>query len=247
MKKKKFFSLMCTLMVSLAFSSNVPTTLYTEPSESEPPNTPSGNTKYEYFDLGLPSGTLWATRNVGAENAWDYGDYFAWGEVKPKEMYSWETYKHANGIYDSQTKYSTSASYDTVDNMTTLYPEDDAASVNMGSNWRMPTIEEYEELIENCTWTWTDNYVEKGVNGYVIIGKNGVSIFLPAAGCRNGFGLYGVGSYGYYWSSSLYGADYQFYAMDLFCSSIHSAYSIYNTYGTYRYYGQSIRAVRCKN
>ena len=97
-------------------------------------------------DLGLPSGTLWADRNVGADAPEAYGDYFAWGEVTPKTEYNWSTYKWCNGDAYSQTKYFTSSSYGTVDGKTTLDLEDDAAYVNMGSEWRMPTNAEQDEL-----------------------------------------------------------------------------------------------------
>ena len=95
--------------------------------------------EHEWVDLGLTSGTLWATCNVGATAPEDYGDYFAWGETEPKEDYSWSTYKWCNGSYKTQTKYCTNSKYGTVDDKTELEPEDDAAFVNWGSTWRMPT------------------------------------------------------------------------------------------------------------
>ena len=141
---------------------------------------------YNAVDLGLPSGTLWADRNVGADSPEAYGDYFAWGEIEPKTIYGWSNYKWCNGSYDTLTKYCTYSSDGTVDNKTTLDLEDDAAYVNMGSEWRMPTITEQQELIDNCTWTWT---TQNGVNGYKVTGNNGNSIFLPAAGFRSGTDL----------------------------------------------------------
>ena len=160
---------------------------------------------YQWVDLGLPSGIKWASCNVGAENPEDYGNYYAWGEVLPKEDYSWETYKYANGASNKLTKYCNNASYGDngfTDNKTTLDPEDDAAQVSWGGSWRMPTDAEWAELIANCTWTWT---TQNGINGYQVTGKtNSNSIFLPAAGFRYGTNLRNVGTYGYYWSSSLY-------------------------------------------
>ncbi len=161
---------------------------------------------HAYVDLGLPSGLLWATCNVGADNPEDYGDYFAWGETQPKEYYDWSTYQYANGTswQDPQlTKYCTNADYGYngfTDDLTTLLPEDDAATANWGSDWRMPTKEEWQELYNNTTVTWT---TQNGVNGRLFTASNGNSLFLPAAGCRYYSGLDYAGSWGSYWSSSL--------------------------------------------
>ncbi|MCQ2316813.1 MAG: PEGA domain-containing protein, partial [Bacteroidales bacterium] len=155
---------------------------------------------HEYVDLGLPSGTLWATCNVGAGSPEDYGDYFAWGETNTKNNYDWSTYKWCRGSYDSQTKYNTKSVYGTVDNRTVLEMSDDAAHVSWGAGWRMPTTEEWEELYDKCTWMWT---TQGGKNGYRVTGPNGKSMFLPAAGGRDGTVVDDAGSDGYYWSSSL--------------------------------------------
>ena len=171
---------------------------------------------HEYVDLALPSGLKWATCNVGANSPEEYGDYFAWGETQQKDYYDWSTYKYCNVTYDTQinafrsdtlTKYCTSSSYGTVDNKTVLELEDDAAHVNWGGNWRMPTKVEQLELIDtnNCTWKWT---TQNGVNGYKVTSVvNGNSIFLPAAGYRYYDNLGNAGSIGYYWSSSLYAGN----------------------------------------
>lgn len=155
-------------------------------------------------DLGLPSGIKWASCNVGAEKPEDYGNYYAWGEVVPKENYSWTTYKYANGNGNKFTKYCDKESYGAngfTDNKTTLDPEDDAAHVNWDGSWRMPTDAEWIELRDNCTWTWT---TQNGINGYQITSKtNSNSIFLPAAGGRYDTDLYYFGRNGYYWSSSV--------------------------------------------
>lgn len=159
---------------------------------------------HEYVDLGLPSGTKWATCNVGATSPEEYGDYYTWGETTTKcYYYLWETYKYGD-LYDL-TKYNTDSGCGTVDNKTTLEAADDAATQNWGGNWRMPTIDEWIELIENCDWPWTDNYKGTGVAGRIVASRtNGNSIFLPAAsGCCN-TDLYSVrGVIGVYWSSSL--------------------------------------------
>ena len=164
-----------------------------------------------YVDLGLPSGTLWATCNVGAEAPEDYGDYFAWGDTQPKDFYGWDTYQYG-GFYEGEwgefygklTKYCNSSYFGYngfTDNLTTLLPEDDAATTNWGSDWRMPTKEEWQELYNNTTVTWT---TQNGVNGRLFTASNGNSFFLPAAGYRYSSYLGSAGSYGYYWSSSLY-------------------------------------------
>ena len=154
---------------------------------------------YEAVDLGLS--VKWASFNVGATKPEEYGGYYAWGETEEKEDYYWETYKWCNGSYDTMTKYCTSSSYGTVDNKTVLDPEDDVAHVKWGGDWRMPTTEEQQELIYNCSWEWT---ALNGVNGYKVTGPNGNSIFLPAAGYRSGAGVSDRGDFGSYWSGSLY-------------------------------------------
>jgi len=164
-------------------------------------------TDNDYVDLGLPSGTLWATCNVGAQNPWDYGDYFAWGETEPKDDYSWSTYKYCNGSSSTMTKYCNKSDYGYngfTDELTVLQPEDDAATVNMGSNWRMPTEAEILELYDDCDWEWTSNYNGTGVAGRIVKSRNNSnSLFLPAAGLRYGADLVYAGSSGRYWSSSL--------------------------------------------
>ncbi len=105
---------------------------------------------HDYVDLGLPSGTFWATCNVGAMNPEDYGDYFAWGETEPKSYYDWSTYKYCNGSSSTITKYCSDSEYGTVDNKYTLEAIDDAATVNWGGDWRIPTIEEQAELTGAC-------------------------------------------------------------------------------------------------
>ena len=229
---------------------------------------------HDYVDLGLPSGTLWATCNVGAtkpeeygdyfawgevepkgkhswvnsweevepedeyswENSEEYGDYFAWGEVEPKGEYSWENYKWCKGTEETLTKYSTSSYFGTVDNKTTLDLSDDAAYVNWGSSWRMPTIAELDELRNRnyTTWNWT---TQNGVKGYKVTSKaNGNSIFLPAAGKRYGSCLFEPGAYGDYWSSCLDSgrSDYA-YHLDFYLK-VEWGHSLRDT-------GRSVRAV----
>ena len=168
----------------------------------------------EYVDLGLPSGLKWAKCNLGASKPSDYGDYYAWGETAPKADYTWATYKWMQAG-QSDWKYITKYTfadgktggiwYDSDgnfigDNLTTLRPADDAATQQLGSPWRMPTVDEQKELITKCTWTWT---TQDGVNGCQVDGPNGNSIFLPATGFVNDTALINKGDEGYYWSSSL--------------------------------------------
>ncbi len=207
---------------------------------------------YDYVDLGLPSGLKWATCNVGTTKPEEYGNYYAWGEVEPKEVYSWSTYKFMDSninAWNGVTKYTfadgqtSGVWYDSEgnfigDNKTVLDPEDDAASVNMGGTWRMPTKEEIAELIDECTWTWTDDYNGTGVAGRIVTSKsNDNAIFLPAAGFRLNSDLYYAGSYGFYWSSSLI-TDYSDYAYYLYFNSGSVSWD-----NRSRFYGQSVRGV----
>ena len=151
-------------------------------------------------DLGLS--VKWATCNIGASTPEEYGDYYAWGETETKEDSSWETYKY--GDSDALTKYCTNSDHGTVDNKTVLEPEDDVAHVKLGGSWRMPTDAEWEELLENCTWTKTTNYNGTGVEGRIVTATNGKSIFLPAAGYGGtGPTIDYWNPSGHYWSSTI--------------------------------------------
>ena len=164
---------------------------------------------HEYVDLGLS--VKWATCNVGANALEDYGNYYAWGETSTKETYDTDncpTY----GL--SESELQSQGYIDSEGNLTSQY---DAATANWGGKWRMPTEAEMQELTDKCTWTWT---TQNGVNGYKVVGPNGNSIFLPAAGCRFGSSLYYAGEYGNYWSSTPYdniyvGGNYDYYAFHL--------------------------------
>lgn len=169
----------------------------------------------EYVDLGLPSGLKWAKCNLGASKPSDYGDHYAWGEIAPKTVWAiWEFYKWmqaGQGDWKYITKYTIADGqtggiwYDSSgafigDNKTVLVAADDAATANLGSPWRMPTIDEIKELLDKCTCYWT---IQDGVNGYQVDGPNGNAIFLPAAGYVNGMFIINKGDVGFYWSSSL--------------------------------------------
>lgn len=159
--------------------------------------------QHEYVDLGLPSGTLWATCNVGADNPEDYGDYFSWGETSSKSNYHESTYKYSNGDANGFTKYcskSANGYNGYTDSRTSLESSDDAAVANWGSDWCIPTQKQFQELKDKCTWTWT---TLNGKNGYEVKSANGKSIFLPTAGFRFKTYLDFAGTRGSYWSLSL--------------------------------------------
>lgn len=189
---------------------------------------------HEFVDLALPSGTLWATCNVGASIPSDFGSYFAWGETSPKPSYDWYNLKYFIGGKEKKfSKYVASSRYGNVDNKTELEKSDDAANVNWGGTWRMPTKEEWVELNNNCKWEWT---TKGNHNGYLITStKNNNSIFLPAAGWYYGSKFYGADKGARYWSATLY------------MRTSYDAYN-YNSFAGpsecyYRYFGQSVRPV----
>ena len=202
-------------------------------------------------DLGLPSGLKWASFNLGASKPEEYGDYYAWGEIEPyyssldpltwkegkEDGYNWSSYKWCMGSDKTLTKYCSNSSYGYngfTDTKTVLDLEDDAASVNLGGNWRMPTDTDWTELRENCIWTWT---TQNGVTGRLVTASNGNSIFFPAAGYRYDTYLGYAVSDGYYWSSSLITGDpYRTWYIGFDSGGI-------RRYGFYRYFGLSVRPV----
>ena len=184
-------------------------------ASSEPANVHEG---HEWVDLGLPSGLKWATCNVGASSPEDYGDYYAWGEVKTKSEYTIEncsTYEKQIGNISGNPQY-------------------DVARKKWGGNWRMPTRAEFKELHNNCTWEWT---TKGGHNGYKVTGPNGNSIFLPAAGFRGGAGTYNAESFGGYWSATPFENDSRRAYYLYFDSGYRS------TRWSRRDYGRSVRPV----
>lgn len=156
-------------------------------------------TKGDYIDLGLTSGAKWASTNLGATKAEEYGNYYAWGETTPKTDYSWSTYRYGSN-YNRLTKYNTNSSYGTVDNKTVLDPSDDAVYVATGGTAHMPTANQIDELINETETRWGK---VNGVWGRLFTGSNGNSIFIPASGNRYGSELYNRDHWFYVWSSSL--------------------------------------------
>ena len=198
--------------------------------------------QYEYVDLDLPSGLKWAKCNVGAEKETDYGDYFQWGLTTPNtaDDCTLENYRYCNGSDTTLTKYNNISFFGTVDNITTLETTDDAARANMGGDWRMPTRDEIQELVDNTDNEWVEDYKGSGVNGRKFTSKTNGSkyIFIPAAGyCLDG-SVYNVGSGGYVWSSSLYTSEPDF-AWSLYFRSGSCALDYYD-----RCDGRPVRGVR---
>ena len=187
----------------------------------------------EYVDLGLS--VKWATCNVGASKPEEYGDYFAWGENHPKSTYNWSTYKWCDGSETTLTKYNSNSSNGIVDNKRALELDDDAARVNWGGSWRIPTTQELEELRTECTWILT---TQNGVKGYNVTSKNnGNSIFLPAAGYHYHGGIDYAGTFFFCWSNSLFDSNS--------ATHLYTANSpiVVNWGPRSRYYGLSVRPV----
>ena len=174
-----------------------------KPNNAQAVNKSDIGNDHEYVDLGLS--VKWATCNVGASQPEVSGDYFAWGETETDAKYNWKAYKYCNGTYKTMTKYCSKSSYGYngfTDTKTTLDTEDDVVHVKWGGDWRMPTEEEFYELLNNCNWAWA---TQKGVKGYKVISRkdSSRSIFLPVTGYYYDSNLNNTRSDGYYWSCSL--------------------------------------------
>lgn len=200
-------------------------------SLSEPDGTING---YDYADLGLPSGTLWATCNVSASRPDEDGCYFSWADVIQHSDSSWD-YRWENTPYCPNMSIDTWSKYNGSDGRSVLDTEDDAAAVAWGDPWRMPTLDEVRELIDKCRWKWKK---VNGMNGYIVVGPNGHSIFLPASGCRFSTNIDNDSTAGYYWSGSL-NTDNPYGAYDIYFNQYEIEWGSYFA----RYYGQSVRPV----
>lgn len=206
--------------------------------------------EHEALDLG--TGILWATTNLGATQPQDYGKYYSWGEVQPKSEYRWGNYKWSDGFEPANakeyeelkmTKYCLYKIYGTKDDRKVLEKEDDAAYLTWGPNWRMPTRQEVQDLLDKCDWEW--NRVE-GLYGYKISSKKtGKSIFLPAAGMIASNGSNNSGMMCNYWTSSLHDQNEQYYAYSFVYLDNGKEGTEYISQ-TYRYLGMTIRAVSDK-
>jgi len=221
------------------------------------------------IDLGLTSGTQWAVCNVGASLPWEFGGYFAWGETETKTYYDWNTYKYCEGTDKSFTKYCNTSDYGKdgfTDNLSVLEPTDDAATVNWGAEYAMPTTAEWKELVKECFWVCTFNYNGKDVSGYIVYkaktnsdkGKKAyigeypsesytlfdAHIFLPAAHCYHLSSFWTKGCDGAYWSASLYESPNTHVAKSL--AFWLNANAIDVNGGSGRATGTSVRPVRRK-
>ena len=201
----------------------------------EEKNTHNG---HEFVDLGLPSGTLWATCNVGATSPEQTGLYFAWGETVG---YTAEQVENGERSFSSSVyKLGPAASIST-----DLTLEQDAAHVHMGGEWRMPTKAEFEELFSNTTQTWTLDYNGTGVVGHIFVSKvNGNSVFFPAAGYRCNSPLYKSDLYGRYWTASWDSKHCALYSCLAMCKVSYSRFGNYGVVPGYRDFGQPVRGVR---
>ena len=179
------------------------------------------------IDLGLPSGTMWACCNIGAQQPEEYGNYYSWGETEVKENYDWDSYT----FYDSKTDQ---VNYPADDIAGTAY---DVATQQWGGAWRMPTTAQLTELSDHCTREWTN---QLGVEGMLLTGKNGGKIFLPAAGGYFWEDRFYDGMDGYYWTSSVFNPNENIYY--LYFRFLHD-WLHWNSDDTVPYLGMSVRAV----
>lgn len=198
----------------------------------------------QVVDLGLPSGTLWADRNLGANAPEGYGHFFAWGEVASKKICSGANYKYVNWKENKLTKYCGNSGAGIVDGKTELDLDDDAAYINLGKNWRVPSSEQFEELVDSryTKLEWCDVHTVKGIK--ITSLTNGNSLFLPASGFLSTDIIFNANKYGYYWARNLSSLGFR-EAYSLHISQFDIERNIIgkeNQFGT-RYYGQNIRPV----
>lgn len=196
-----------------------------------------GETTHQYVDLGLPSGTLWATTNVGASVPEGFGGYYAWGEVAEKVLYTWATYFDSlNGSSTQFATYRTDAETSIVGDA-----EHDVARHLWGSNWQMPTLAQLQELKTKCIWT---NATVDGVNGVSIQGPNGNSIFMPKAGYKAYQATpYYQNTYFYYWAGELYCLYDDDASSSLACYMDASFTNAFAYHGISRFNGYPVRPV----
>lgn len=189
MKGEKLLWLWSICMICLALGSCMPEVEDYPRAEV----TDGGPGSRSYVDLGLS--VKWANCNVGAEAPWEYGDYYCWGETEVKDAYFLDNYEY----YYEDSSNDVGYAFTLIDSEIGGSYNWDAALANWGYEWRMPTFEEMEELVNYCSWRWTS---VRGKKGYMVTGPNGNSIFLPAAGNRNGYEYEELGYSGYYWTGS---------------------------------------------
>ena len=195
----------------------------------KPSTTNPINIQNDSVDLGLSSGILWATCNIGASSPSEIGEYFAWGEKETKDAYGWETYELCHGSYNSIFKYTED------DRKSILEPQDDVANSELGGEWRIPTKEDMEELVEECEWKWSN---QNGRLGWKVIGPNNNYIFLPASGAASSYIIAGVNELGRYWTATRDKSNYSAYNLR-FKDVTDTIVVVDDT----RFYGRTIRPV----
>lgn len=189
----------------------------------------------KFVDLGLPSGNLWAACNIGANEPWEYGDYFAWAEIAPKKVFSWKTYKYR---LDNPLDDTESSKYTCMDDLTTLEVDDDAASQILGKKWRIPSKSDFDELL-NQPNAIINNYGGLGKKGIAILGNTGQVLFIPLTGIMESRGLREQEYNAALWTNTV--EDYE---DDFACAfSYHSAFY---EHSYQKYVGLNIRAVKKK-
>lgn len=198
-------------------------------TNAQPSITNPINVQNDSVDLGLPSGILWAACNIGASSPSEIGEYFAWGEKEAKDAYGWETYELCHGSYSSIFKYTED------DGKSILEPQDDVANSELGSEWRIPTKEDMEELVEQCEWKWSS---QNGQLGWKVIGPNNKYIFLPASGAASSYRIAGVNELGRYWTATRDKSNYSAYNLR-FKDGTDTIVVVDDT----RFYGRTIRPV----
>ena len=199
----------------------------------------------KYVDLGLPSGTLWSSCNYGANIPTEMGNYIAWGELTEKQSYLWDNYKYKIGSYMDEgtdvyvmSKYVTDSTSYHFDNLKTLEKEDDIAF--MSSQGRIPSIDDFKELMENCNYGWG---MYDNVKGLLVIGRNGNSIFFPAAGFYDGKTCNSSGNIGFYWTNQVRNSTMSMSSNSFAFAENRSAH----IEKCPRYWGNTIRTVIYKN
>lgn len=183
----------------------------------------------EYVDLGLPSGTLWATCNIGANKPWELGDHYAWAETEPKQVYDEETYKYTT---EHGERFEVS-NYTDIDNNTILEQTDDIAYLSTGGKFVLPSKEQCVELIEELETKWVTDYMDSGVEGRLFIGKNGNELFFPLNGVIDGKNR--IKDYAYLWTNKP--------ILNNTSNMLYTGKQTYKVTSLYRYYGAGIRGV----
>lgn len=198
-------------------------------SKPQPSTSKPNRDQNDRIDLGLSSRILWATCNIGASSPSEIGEYYAWGEKDSKDAYGWETYRLCRGSYNSIFKYTKT------DGKSVLESQDDVAKSVLGGEWRIPTKEDMEELVEECEWKWIS---EKGQLGWKVIGPNNNYIFLPASGTASSFRIAGINEMGRYWTATRDESNYSAYNLR-FKDGTDTIVVVDDT----RFYGRTIRPV----